>query len=83
VRPEQEALGVPPKPYVGGAAVRHVVHGAVFTSNESPPDQRIPFHHGALPAWERAERRQRQLLSSARAATLFLHPEKWAPLRRR
>jgi hypothetical protein len=51
---EQEALGVPPKPYVGGAAVRHVVTGAVFTSNESPPDQRIPFHHGAL--WQRRTR---------------------------
>ena len=36
-----------PKPYVGGAAVRHVVVGDVFTSNESPPDQSIPFHHGA------------------------------------
>ncbi len=40
---------MPPKPYVGGAAVRHVVTGAVFTSNESPPDQSIPFHHGACP----------------------------------
>ena len=42
-----EALGVPPKPYVGGAAVRHVVVGNVFTSNESPPAEVIPFHHGA------------------------------------
>jgi hypothetical protein len=41
------ALGVPPKPYVGGAAVRHVVTGDVFTSNESPPAEVIPFHHGA------------------------------------
>lgn len=39
------ALGVLPKPYVGGAAVRHVVHGGVFTSNESPPSETIPFHH--------------------------------------
>jgi hypothetical protein len=30
--------------------VRHVVTGAVFTSNESPPDQSIPFHHGACAA---------------------------------
>ena len=45
-----QALGVPPKPYVGGAAVRHVVTGAVFTSNESPPAEVIPFHHGAS-AW--------------------------------
>ena len=43
----QAATGVAPKPYVGGAAVRHVVVGDVFTSNESPPDQSIPFHHGA------------------------------------
>ena len=43
-----QAFGVPPKPYVGGAAVRHVVTGAVFTSNESPPAEVIPFHHGAL-----------------------------------
>ena len=42
-----QAFGVPPKPYVGGAAVRHVVTGAVFTSNESPPAEVIPFHHGA------------------------------------
>ena len=39
-------------PYVGGAAPRRVipVHAApgkdvVFTANESPPDQPIPFHH--------------------------------------
>lgn len=32
-------------PYVGGAAVRNQVYGVVFTSNESPPDQPIPFHH--------------------------------------
>ncbi|CAE7190995.1 unnamed protein product [Symbiodinium pilosum] len=32
--------------YVGGAAPRtEVVKGVVFTSNESPPDQPIPFHH--------------------------------------
>eukprot|EP00897_Mesotaenium_endlicherianum_P005114 jgi/Mesen1/4630/ME000239S03903 len=32
-------------PYVGGAAPRTNVVGRVFTSNESPPDQKIPFHH--------------------------------------
>lgn len=32
-------------PYVGGAAPRSTVTGAVFTTNESPPDQKIPFHH--------------------------------------
>uniref|UniRef100_A0A0D9UXR1 TauD/TfdA-like domain-containing protein n=1 Tax=Leersia perrieri TaxID=77586 RepID=A0A0D9UXR1_9ORYZ len=32
-------------PYVGGAAPRSNVVGRVFTANESPPDQKIPFHH--------------------------------------
>ncbi|KAG6512670.1 clavaminate synthase-like protein At3g21360 [Zingiber officinale] len=32
-------------PYVGGAAPRTNVVGRVFTANESPPDQKIPFHH--------------------------------------
>ena len=37
-------------PYVGGAAPRTVIPTAagkdiVFTANESPPDQPIPFHH--------------------------------------
>merc|ERR1719183_577274 len=33
-------------PYVGGAAVRrNVVADRVFTSNESPPSEPIPFHH--------------------------------------
>lgn len=32
-------------PYVGGAAPRTLVYGDVFTTNESPPDQLIPFHH--------------------------------------
>ena len=33
-------------PYVGGAAVRtNVVGDKVFTSNESPPSEPIPFHH--------------------------------------
>eukprot|EP00002_Diphylleia_rotans_P006380 TRINITY_DN15763_c0_g1_i1.p1 TRINITY_DN15763_c0_g1~~TRINITY_DN15763_c0_g1_i1.p1 ORF type:complete len:349 (-),score=69.97 TRINITY_DN15763_c0_g1_i1:59-1105(-) len=32
-------------PYVGGAAPRTNVVGRVFTTNESPPDVPIPFHH--------------------------------------
>ncbi|ETO13900.1 hypothetical protein RFI_23465 [Reticulomyxa filosa] len=34
-----------PLPYIGGAAVRNKVHGNVYTTNESPPDAKIPFHH--------------------------------------
>lgn len=40
-----EAFGFAELPYVGGAAPRTKVVGRVFTSNESPPDQKIPFHH--------------------------------------
>ncbi|KAI3667210.1 hypothetical protein L6452_42259 [Arctium lappa] len=40
-----EAFGFEELPYVGGAAPRTNVVGRVFTSNESPPDQKIPFHH--------------------------------------
>jgi alpha-ketoglutarate-dependent taurine dioxygenase len=40
-----ESLGVQPLPYVGGAAPRTCIHKAVFTSNESPPSEPIPFHH--------------------------------------
>ncbi|KAK6195352.1 hypothetical protein SNE40_000802 [Patella caerulea] len=40
-----KAFGMAPLPYVGGAAPRTVVVGNVFTANESPPDQPIPFHH--------------------------------------
>ncbi|KAH7330822.1 hypothetical protein KP509_20G003700 [Ceratopteris richardii] len=40
-----EAFDRPELPYVGGAAPRTNVFGRVFTSNESPPDQKIPFHH--------------------------------------
>ncbi|KAI9340661.1 hypothetical protein DFJ73DRAFT_844640 [Zopfochytrium polystomum] len=40
-----EALGVEPLPYVGGAAPRRTVYKDVHTTNESPPDQKIPFHH--------------------------------------
>lgn len=39
------AFGWQDLPYIGGAAVRKNVYGIVFTSNESPPDQPIPFHH--------------------------------------
>lgn len=40
-----EAFGFEELPYVGGAAPRSNVVGRVFTANESPPDQKIPFHH--------------------------------------
>ncbi|KAG8490024.1 hypothetical protein CXB51_015514 [Gossypium anomalum] len=40
-----EAFGFKELPYVGGAAPRTNVVGRVFTANESPPDQKIPFHH--------------------------------------
>ncbi|KAM7254468.1 hypothetical protein ACFE04_003848 [Oxalis oulophora] len=40
-----ESFGYEELPYVGGAAPRSNVVGRVFTSNESPPDQKIPFHH--------------------------------------
>ena len=34
-----------PLPYVGGAAPRNTVYKDIHTTNESPPDQPIPFHH--------------------------------------
>ncbi|XP_027771352.1 clavaminate synthase-like protein At3g21360 isoform X2 [Solanum pennellii] len=40
-----EAFDYEELPYVGGAAPRTSVVGRVFTANESPPDQKIPFHH--------------------------------------
>ncbi|KAK4754028.1 hypothetical protein SAY87_002132 [Trapa incisa] len=40
-----DAFGFEELPYVGGAAPRTNVCGRVFTANESPPDQKIPFHH--------------------------------------
>jgi alpha-ketoglutarate-dependent taurine dioxygenase len=40
-----QAVGLEEFPYVGGAAPRTVVTGSVFTANESPADQLIPFHH--------------------------------------
>ena len=40
-----EAFDYAELPYIGGAAPRTNVVGRVFTANESPPDQKIPFHH--------------------------------------
>lgn len=40
-----KSFGLAEFPYIGGAAPRSVVHGSVFTANESPADQLIPFHH--------------------------------------
>lgn len=34
-----------PLPYIGGAAPRRQITDIVFTSNESPPSEPIPFHH--------------------------------------
>lgn len=39
------SFGLGEFPYIGGAAPRSVVSGSVFTANESPADQLIPFHH--------------------------------------
>lgn len=54
-----EAFGFEELPYVGGAAPRTNVVGRVFTANESPPDQKIPFHH------EMAQVRFRKLISAS------------------
>lgn len=40
-----EAFGFPELPYIGGGAPRKQVVGRVYTANESPLDQEIPFHH--------------------------------------
>ena len=41
-----EGLELSKFPYVGGAAPRHmVVRDVVYTTNESPPSEPIPFHH--------------------------------------
>lgn len=40
-----KSFGLDEFPYIGGAAPRTVVTGSVFTANESPADQLIPFHH--------------------------------------
>ena len=40
------SLGIENMPYLGGAAVRrNIVGDIVFTANESPPSEPIPFHH--------------------------------------
>lgn len=42
----EHALALPNFPYVGGNAVRtSIVADRVFTTNESPPEKPIPFHH--------------------------------------
>lgn len=40
-----ESFGFENFPYVGGAAPRKHIVGNVFSSNESPPQNLIPFHH--------------------------------------
>ena len=40
-----EALDYKGMPYVGGAAVRTQITERVFTANESPSSENIPFHH--------------------------------------
>ncbi|GAB5591818.1 hypothetical protein Unana1_06718 [Umbelopsis nana] len=40
-----KAVGLDEFPYIGGAAPRRVITGSVFTANESPADQLIPYHH--------------------------------------
>nr|GEV35261.1 clavaminate synthase-like protein At3g21360 [Tanacetum cinerariifolium]GEV42537.1 clavaminate synthase-like protein At3g21360 [Tanacetum cinerariifolium] len=40
-----DAFGFPEAFYVGGRASRTKVVGRVYTANECPPDQGIPFHH--------------------------------------
>ncbi|GAV61256.1 TauD domain-containing protein [Cephalotus follicularis] len=40
-----EAFDYEELPYIGGAAPRNKVVGRVYTTNESPPQEKIPFHH--------------------------------------
>ncbi|ONM29005.1 Clavaminate synthase-like protein [Zea mays] len=40
-----DAFGYEELPIVGSVAPRTNVVGRVFTANDSPPDQKIPFHH--------------------------------------
>ncbi|KAK1578055.1 hypothetical protein Q3G72_027159 [Acer saccharum] len=40
-----EAFGYEDLPYVGGTAPRTNVVGRVYTTNETPPDKNIGFHH--------------------------------------
>jgi len=39
------SFGFEPLPYIGGAAPRSNIHGVVHTTNESPPERLVPFHH--------------------------------------
>jgi hypothetical protein len=39
------ATGLQGMDYIGGAAPRSQVYGRVFTANESPSSEKIPFHH--------------------------------------
>ena len=39
------ALQLNPMDYIGGAAVRTQITPLVFTANESPASEKIPFHH--------------------------------------
>jgi alpha-ketoglutarate-dependent taurine dioxygenase len=42
----RQAFPFSPMPYYGGAAVRKLVYGEnIFTTNESPPSEPIPYHH--------------------------------------
>ncbi|KAI9160483.1 hypothetical protein LWI28_008527 [Acer negundo] len=45
-----EAFGYEDFPSLGGTALRTQVFGRVFTANESPPDQKIGFHHEMVQA---------------------------------
>jgi hypothetical protein len=40
-----EATGLSGMDYIGGAAVRTQLSKRVFTANESPSSEKIPFHH--------------------------------------
>jgi hypothetical protein len=40
-----QATGLKEMAYIGGAAVRTQITPRVFTSNESPASEKIPFHH--------------------------------------
>ncbi len=40
-----EAFDYPELPYIGGAAPRYKVVGRIYTTNDSPPDQTVTFHH--------------------------------------
>jgi hypothetical protein len=40
-----DAFGFDYFPYVGGAAPRRQLAPKVFTTNEAPPTEKIPFHH--------------------------------------